>query len=574
VTRGAIAALLVGVSACGEPSGIAPPSLTIVTPRENDTVLAGEAIVLRAAVDGRASSRGVAVEWVTPWGRVIGEGDSAIGRLADTGTYAVALLARSGRDVLASDRVTVTVVPNDAPVVAIEPIPRPCRVYVTDTVRLVAQATDAESAARVEWFSDRSGPIGTGDTLAWVPGNGTEGQHFITARALDAQGNRDVDLAILWVLGGPRFKWAREYPAVARVGACGGSAGGGVTLPFARGDDGTLVAAMTTPGDFDAVWSLTAAGDVRWVFETRIANEHFAGLVVARGGRVFFADYDGVFHALGTDGTELWSADVLGNDWHGRPALAPDGALYVSGGSPDNAGIHDLVRIDPETGRDVWRVHRSVGGRSCLAVLADGHLEQTNGLWALDVRPDGTIERVDSTVVGLYYTWYGMCAFDEAGIGYHALSYGLTAVRRDHTVAWYDPNHVGEPAIGADGAVYAVAGDTVRRLSPDGQVRWAKGHPGESPQNGRMALLADGTLWVGSGRFLTRFHTQTGAQLDQVELADLVMSAPVVAPDGTLYVVTGGNRLVAIDGGAPLDSLAPWPTWRRDNRRTASVPRP
>jgi hypothetical protein len=79
---------------------------------------------------------------------------------------------------------------------------------------------------------------------------------------------------------------------------------------------------------------------------------------------------------------------------------------------------------------------------------------------------------------------------------------------------------------------------------------------------------------VGSDRFLTRFHAQTGAQLDQFELADAVTSALAVATDGTLYVITGGHRIVAIDGGAPLDPGAAWPTWRRDNRRTASVPRP
>jgi hypothetical protein len=55
-------------------------------------------------------------------------------------------------------------------------------------------------------------------------------------------------------------------------------------------------------------------------------------------------------------------------------------------------------------------------------------------------------------------------------------------------------------------------------------------------------------------------------------MAPRLQSALAVAPDGTVHLVTGEGRVEAVKGTVPLDPNAPWPIWRRDNRRTASVP--
>jgi hypothetical protein len=325
----------------------------------------------------------------------------------------------------------------------------------------------------------------------------------------------------------------------------------------------------------NALWSLTAHGDVRWLFETtQTPSEHWGGLVVAPDGRAFFAHYDGVVYALSPAGDVLWSAPgILGNDWHGRFALAPDGALYVAGRDTVRFGGQALSRIDPETGAELWKENRPVDcGRSSLGVRGDGHLSMTCGRWALDVLPAGTIVQVDSTSFFFSYQMYGQSAYDRQGIGYHP-TLGLRAVRPDHQDAWWNRDVFGEePVVGADGAIYLGQRGTVHRVGPDGTVAWtvtvaASG----SVYHTRIALLADGTLWVGSGRFLTHLRAATGERIAEVELADPVSSGLVVAPDGTLLVITGRNRIVAINAGAPLDPDAPWPIWRRDNRRTSSV---
>jgi outer membrane protein assembly factor BamB len=531
-------------------------------------------------VEGPGSPDPSSLEWATAWGRPLGRGDSVFTALTDTGTYAVVALARQGAAVLATDRVTVTVVPNGAPVVAVEGLQDPCFVYITDTVRLVARAADPESAAvRIEWWADRAGLIGEGDSLRWVPGPGAEGTRVITARALDPQGNRDDALGIVRVLGGPLFKWARTYPAPGTGTDCGGPIGN--SLPLALADDGTIRAglelAQVTAPPYGAIFSLSAEGDVHWTFETFARPiEHWAGLVVAPDGRTFFADAYGVLHALSPDGAVMWSAEVLGNDWHGRPALAADGGLYVAGKDAIKTATHTLTRIDPEAGNVIWKLDRATGcGGSNLGVRADGHLSMTCATWALDVMPDGTIARIDSLLTRFSYLSYQQSAHDRDGVTYYPGAGWLRAFRSDHTDAWRIWN-VGdaEPVIGSDRAIYVGAGGGVHRLTPEGAVVWEAPLPASPPSFTRMALLADGTLWVGNGRFLTQLRAATGERMAQVELTAAVSSGLVVASDGTLYVIAGVNRIVAIAGGAPLDPDAPWPVWRRDNRRTSSVNRP
>jgi outer membrane protein assembly factor BamB len=578
----AAVALLGGTQGCGDPSAVEPPTLSITSPRSQDTILAGDTVLLRVEVVGPGSPDPSSLEWATAWGRPLGRGDSVFTVLTDTGTYAIVALARDGATVLATDRVTVTVIPNGAPVVAVEGLQDPCFVYITDTVRLVARAADPESSAvRIEWWADGAGLIGEGDSLRWVPGPGAEGTRVIAARALDPQGNRDDALEIVRVLGGPLFKWARTYPAPGTATDCGGTIG--YSLPLALADDGTIRAGLRVAGygsgasNYAALLSLSTQGDVQWSFGTDQAPiEHWAGLVVAPDGRTYFANYDGVLHALSPDGTVLWSAEVLGNDWHGHPALAADGALYVAGKDVIKTTTHTLTRIAPETGNVLWKLDRAIGcGGSNLGVRADGHLSMTCATWALDVLPDGTIARIDSLLTRFSYLHFQQSAHDREGVGYYPGGGGLRAFRSDHTDAWQIWIGNAEPVIGSDRAIYVPAGGGVHRLTPEGAVVWEAPLPASSPSSfTRMALLADGTLWVGNGRFLTRLRAATGERMAEVELTAAVSSGLVVASDGTLYVIAGANRIVAIAGGAPLDPDAPWPVWRRDNRRTSSVNRP
>jgi hypothetical protein len=238
-----VAALIAaGIPACADPSAVVPPTLRIMSPQAGDTILAGDSVLFRVEIDGETAGDPLSIEWATEWGRILGHGDSVRAALPDSGAVTVVALARAGDDLLATERVPVTVIPNGAPTVTIDSIRAPCLVYITDTVRLVAHASDPESSSvRIAWSSDASGIIGDGDTLRWVPGPGAEGARVIAARAFDPQGNRADALAVLHVLGGARFKWARTYSAPEAPVDCGGQAES-PSPPLALADDGTIFA--------------------------------------------------------------------------------------------------------------------------------------------------------------------------------------------------------------------------------------------------------------------------------------------------------------------------------------------
>lgn len=135
--------------------------------------------------------------------------------------------------------------------------------------------------------------------------------------------------------------------------------------------------------------------------------------------------------------------------------------------------------------------------------------------------------------------------------------------------------------VDADTVVYAAGGvaspgqgtTEVKAITPEGSVRWSQLVTGKS-YIPRLALLADGSLLVGAGRFLHRLASVSGTVLDSLEFPAKLQSGLAVADDATIYVVIGDGRLLALQGWAALDPDDPWPIWRRDNRRTASVPRP
>jgi outer membrane protein assembly factor BamB len=184
----------------------------------------------------------------------------------------------------------------------------------------------------------------------------------------------------------------------------------------------------------------------------------------------------------------------------------------------------------------------------------------------------GSIER--ETVLPVNYAAHYMAAADDSGrVYYPAPSGSMAVVADDGSIAWEGLGTSDEPVIGADGTVYGVGGLSASAWAPDGASLWTTPLEGGSWVH-RAALLSDGTLWVTKGRWLYRLSATTGALLETVELTEQVLSPLAVAPDGTLYLMTDRNVLLAIEGPAPLDPDAPWPIWRRDNRRTASVPRP
>jgi outer membrane protein assembly factor BamB len=297
--------------------------------------------------------------------------------------------------------------------------------------------------------------------------------------------------------------------------------------------------------------------------------DHSTGLTVSPDGTVYVFDFSGNGAALSSDGALRWAVPVVGPDPHGRYALTAAGELYA-------AGDRGLSRIDPASGAALWTVPLATyyGGP---AVAPDGRVVTQFDREFLVTDRDGNV-LFNQIVTGPEGAAYPLLMSSMAWDGTSYLQRSaLSAVALDGALRW--PIRVGplraEPVVAADGRLFTFTAvgnaQSVIALSDSGTMVW------EQPVSGwshipRLALLADQTLLAMTGPNLTRLDAATGAVLNTIAFPLDIASAPVVNPDGTIVLLTNDHRLIGLQGWAPLDPDAPWPTWRRDNRRTAALP--
>jgi hypothetical protein len=545
------------------------PPLVVTASIGADTVLTGDSVTLSAALgDGQSADT---VIWLERPGDIeVGQGLSIRARLATAGTHEFVVRAATADGRTGRDSVTAVALANGAPVFTT--VTAPARGYATDTLWLVATASDPESSTvRLTWTSDRAGLLGEGDSLPWLPGNAMAGTHVVTVAAADPQGTRRDSTLTMSALSTERFLWSRTVP---KSQATNGDV-------LALGDDGTVFAGFQS----GQLLTFSADGTPGWEFPTG-ANlfDHSTGLTIAPDGRVFVFNFQGNGYGLTATGGMIWQAQILGRDPHGRFTLGPDGSLFAAGNDQQPGTNAWLRRLDPATGQVLWEVGGG-GYASGPALTADGTLSVQLFPATLIVDTNGTVLRDDTLVapLGSNFVAHYMSAVDAQGTAYFPSASGLlSAVRTDGSLAWQTQllNRVGEPVIAADGTVFTTtttssSGGTgvAYAFGPDGSVKWQTPLAGYSwiP---RLALLSDGTLWVALGWYLYRLSASTGALVETLEFAFPITSALAVDEAGVVYVTEGVQRVVAVQGPAPLEPNAPWPIWRRDNRRTASVPRP
>lgn len=221
-----------------------------------------------------------------------------------------------------------------------------------------------------------------------------------------------------------------------------------------------------------------------------------------------------------TDGEKLWQSDVWG--WRSSPALT-DGNLYGVGTGPS------VVALDPETGRQEWRVKThlisslsaaegtvyAVGANrdeGVVSAIADGDL-----LWSrADFRGIYARPTVADTVVLVCTTSGRLYALDRetgdtvwthqrngSGSTTPAIAHGqvyLSSGNGTRTtcldlasgeVQWRLETGVfhGQPVAVADGVYFGTPNEGLFAVAPDGTIKW---HDERFRVEGAMAAVADG----------------------------------------------------------------------------------
>ncbi len=294
---------------------------------------------------------------------------------------------------------------------------------------------------------------------------------------------------------------------------------------------------------------LSASGAPIWTFEPDVAANRvdigFSAPAVTADGTTFFASE--ALYALNPDGTIKWKA--LGpapEDLRASPVVGADGTVYfVSHNVP-------LTALNPETGEILWQVPLEINDHvlSSPAIGADGTLYVPANA--------GKIFAVSAAGTPLW-------TFDIASAGYTGFLRSSPAIAADGTL--YIGVKSGEPA------------SPLIALRSNGTIKWIF-EPGNLPENvpkdhfdiySSPAIGSDGTVFFGMefGRVYA-LDGSTGDMKWMVEVdSGITWSSPALTQSGLLVIsgITGTVFGIATESPG-LQTDAPWPRYRHDNRGT------
>lgn len=312
-------------------------------------------------------------------------------------------------------------------------------------------------------------------------------------------------------------------------------------------------------GTFDGtLFAFRPDGQVKWKFKA--GREIQSSPAVGADGTIYFGARDRKFYALTPAGKLKWA--FASEAWvDSSPAIGSDGTLYF--GSWD----HQFYAVNPD-GTLKWKFATGSLVDSSPAIAADGTVyfgSHDKKFYAL--APDGRVrwafltggEIISSPAIGNHGTVY-----------FSSLDGSFYALNPDGTEQWR--RHTGEtgkisPVVDGSGQIYVGGSDHTVVFTIDGGTNWSW------PSRNFSPALVKGTVYI--SRSWTSLEA-LAAEPDRhsqwsVNLTDYISSAPVVAPDGSVYV-SGQQHLFAIRPPAPAPAASgSWPMFRANSRHTGRV---
>ncbi len=314
--------------------------------------------------------------------------------------------------------------------------------------------------------------------------------------------------------------------------------------------------------------------------------------------------YDDNRHdADGEEPKEMWNFEIGVGFSNGRPAIGPDGTIYMSGldaklyalnedgtlkWPPFNLGDNNdyMPGVDPNTGT----IYSDIAGNSIVAINPDG-TEKWRLLINADfdstpvVGPDGTIYFGSDGAPNAIFAvnpngtlrWQfntgsevdTIPALSPDGTVVYAVSnddrlYAVNISSNpaiDGTLRWTFPILAESAEVNSsptvnptDGTIYVGSDDqNVYAINPDGTQKW-RFNPGTGSDIESTPALAidpsDGnyTVYIGSDdSYVYALNASTGGLKWRFDTGAQVISSPVVDLDGTIYVGSDDGRVYAIN---------------------------
>ena len=291
-------------------------------------------------------------------------------------------------------------------------------------------------------------------------------------------------------------------------------------------------------------------GTLRWRFKTQ--GGILSTPAIAADGTVYITSVDGRLYAVDKKGTKKW-AFATDRKLFSSPAVGTDGTVYF--------GTEDLklYAINPN-GTLKWTFAAGDAVRATPVIGADGtvYVATHNGtLYAL--HPDGTTKWQFSNPGRSYMSsQLAIHSDDTLYVTWGYELYAINATDGKLKKLYGGWSSLTSFAIGADGAIYAVAEETkyaaktVYAVYPsDGSIRWK--YKTDDLYSSPPVVDRDGTVYVTTdtdgqgilhaikpdGSEKWKFAAKKRFFLIYLDIAYIANSTPAIGLDGTVYIGAG-----------------------------------
>jgi outer membrane protein assembly factor BamB len=350
------------------------------------------------------------------------------------------------------------------------------------------------------------------------------------------------------------------------------STGSKLLTGIALGSEGTIYV-----GSDDSLCAISSDGKLLW--KHAVFSGMGAAPVVGSNGTIYLTSSVGDVQSVNADGSSRWDSHygLIGFD---SPPVLSNEVLYLANTVSD-IWAFKADSSDPK----LWTVQTEREGvgfagltlpgtarlnqtRSAAAPLVglDGNLYIPRQKWLHSLSPDGA----ERWTIPLSKGLLGAAAIGQDGtiyLGNQASDTKVYAVSSGGGERWevaVSGIVRGSPVIDASGDIYFSLDTRLVALSPDGSMKWEL----EQPDSSGPALAQDGTLYLGFETYHFGAVTSDGTLKWNYKTPGVVSAAPVIGPEGTIYIATDQGEVLALrDSGSPLMN-SPWPRYQHDSQNS------
>lgn len=280
-------------------------------------------------------------------------------------------------------------------------------------------------------------------------------------------------------------------------------------------DDGSIYI-----GTESNICAYTSNGQFKWRYTTGdypASGKHPAP-AIGSDGTVYHGSWDGHLYAFTPGGDTLWTYNAV-KPISSSPCIGPDNTVYFT--------------------TDEY----------LFAFSPDGEMK-----WSIPIEP-----YISPIVIGPDGTLYFGSTNSSTFYAYRSdmfLKWSLELMSRVRY----------SPAVGPDGTIYVNCfGDYAYALNPDGTLKWVFYIP-EDGVPSSPTVDSEGNIIFGASDAVYTLKSD-GSLKWKSDIGEDGTSAPLIAPDGTIYIVSEDNCLYAIKGEAGL-ATSSWPRARANNQNT------